>query len=122
LQDSIDTPVTSCVYAAGPLAVIRGEFLSYAYTQMRWVRLSPTVSSAEVPEVTSGLHLHFALKYLWVLVWSQPELKEIYVEVSHCPSGALAGCNEILPKTLHRVFCCSMLLHPIQTRMCFSSW
>lgn len=69
------------------------------------------VSSAEVPEVTSGLNLHFALKYLWVLVWSWPELEEIYVEVSHSPSGALAGCDDILFKTLHRVLCHSMLLH-----------
>lgn len=70
------------------------------------------MSSAEVPEVTSGLNLHFALEFLRVLVWSQLELEEIYVEVSHCPSGALAGCDDILHKILHRVLCRSTLLHP----------
>lgn len=75
------------------------------------MRLSPT-SSAEVPEVTSGLNLPFVLKHLWVLVWSQPELEEIFVEVSYCPSGTLAGCDDIPLKTLPRVLCGSMLLHP----------
>lgn len=69
-------------------------------------------SSAEVPEVTSGLSLPFVLKHLWVLVWSWPELEEIFVEVSYCPSGALAGCDDIPLKTLPRVWCGSMLLHP----------
>lgn len=86
---------------------------------MRWIRPSPTVSSAEVPEVTSGLNLHFALKYLRVLVWSQPELEDIYVEVSHCPSGALAGCDDVLHKTLHRVLCRAALLHPHPDRAVF---
>lgn len=79
---------------------------------MRWVRLSPTTSSAEVPQVTSGLNLPFILKRLWVLVWSRPELEEIFVEVSYCPSGALAGCDDIPLKTLPRVLCGFMLLHP----------
>lgn len=101
-----------CTRAVGPLTAAQGEFPRYAYTQMRWVRLSPPTSSAEVPEVTSGLNLSFVLKHLWVLLWSQPELEEIFVEVSCCPSGALAGCDDIPLKTLPRVLCGSMLLHP----------
>lgn len=112
LQDSVSVPGTSCVDAVSPLTATQGEFPSCTYTQMRWVRLSPTTSSAEVPEVTSGLNLPCVLKHLWVLVWSRPELEEISVEVSYCPSGVLAGCDDIPLKTLPRVLCGSMLLHP----------
>lgn len=105
-------PWDSCVDAVGLLTAPQGEFPSCAYTQTRWVRLSPTTSSAEVPEVTSGLNLPFVLKHLWVLVWSWPELEEAFVEVSYCPRGALAGLDDIPLKTLPRVLCGSMLLHP----------
>lgn len=112
LQDSISIHGTSCVDAVAPLTAAQGEFHSCAYWQTRWVRLSPTISTAEVPEVTSGLNLAFVLKNLWVLVWSWPELEEIFVEVSYCPSGTLAGCDDIPLKTLPCVLCGSMLLHP----------
>lgn len=105
LQDSNSIPGTSCVDALGPLTATQGEFPSCAYTQMRWVKLNPTTSSAEVPEITSGLNLPFVLKHLWVLVWARPELEEIFVEVSYCPSGALAGCDDIPLKTLPGVLC-----------------
>lgn len=108
LQDSISIPGTT----VGPLTATQGEFPCCAYTQTRWVRLSPTTSSAEVPGVTSGLNLPFILKHLWVLMWSRPELEEIFVEVSYCPCGALAGRDDIPLKTLPRVLCGSMLLHP----------
>lgn len=108
LQDSISIPGPSCVGAVGALTAAQGGFPSCAHTQKRWVRLSPTTSSAEVPEVTSGLNLPFVLKHLW----SWPELEEIFVEVSYCPSGAFAGCDDIPLRTLPCVLCGSMLLHP----------
>lgn len=97
---------------SGALTAAQGGFPSCAHTQKRWIRLSPTTSSAEVPEVTSGLNLPFVLKHLWVLVWSRPELEEVFVEVSYYPSGAFAGRDDIPLRTLPRVLCGSMLLHP----------
>lgn len=112
VQDSISIPGTSCVRAVGPLTATQGAFPSCAYTQMRWVRLSPTTKLCWSPwgYIWAGFALCIEASLGSCVVMARTGRN--FVEVSYCPSGALAGCDDIPLKTLPRVLCGSMLLHP----------
>lgn len=82
--------------------------ISQLCLQTRWVRLSPTTSPWGYIWAEFAFCIEASLGSCVVMA----RTGRIFVEVSYCPSGALAGCDDIPLKTLPRVLCGSMLLHP----------